>query len=419
MHVRTLRSHGRPADRQALKIALVNHHVGGQSGGGGGVRLMLELGQGLASRGHQVTVAVHDYLPGGEFATRGLEIRAVRTGVVEWPTGRWGIARSYWLEMPKVARLVPSDVDVVNSHDWLGLRPGRIAANRLGASLVWTRNDETPWERAIVPEGTIYGDPRIAKRALYLATSWPDLRDARRADQIVVLSERQTAIVRRSYRKSSTVLPMGPPEQFLDPPDRAAARERLGVPDGVFQVVAFGMLVNHRRFEHLVEAMAHLRDDPSIHALIGGSDHVDPGYADQLEKRIAELGLSDRVTLPRRTLSEQEMRDMYVAADVFAIFNRRYAWGIAPLEALASGTPTLVSEGAQVADVLAGRPGVAVEPMEDPAATAAAIRRWREGAGRVGIEETRSWLRDELSNDAYVTRMEAIYEAAIASRSRR
>lgn len=379
---------------------------------------MLELAQGLAQRGHRVSVAVHDHVPGGEFeyATRGVDVLAVRQGVVEWSTGRAAIARNYWLDMPKVARLVPRDVDVINSHDWLGLRPGRIAARRLGAPFVWTRNDEAPWERAVVPEGTIYGDPRIVKRALYASTSWPDLRDARRADQIVVLSRRQTEIVRRSYRKSSVVLPFGPPPQFFDPPDRAAARGRVGIPDGVFQVAAFGMLVNHRRFEHLIEAMAHLDDDPSIHALIGGSDHVDPLYADFLQARVAELGLTDRVQLPRRTLSESEMKDMYAAADLFTILNRRYAWGLAPLEALASGTPTLVSEGAQVVDVLAGRPGVAVEPMEDPAATAAAIRRWRSGAGRIGIEETRSWLREELSIDAYVTRMEAIYAAAITAR---
>jgi glycosyltransferase involved in cell wall biosynthesis len=401
-----------------LKIALINHHVGGESGGGGGVRLMLELAHGLATRGHRVTVAVHDYVPGGEFqyATDGVEIRSLRDGVVDWSTGRTAIVRNYWLEMPKVARLVPSDSDVINSHDWLGLRPGRIAANRLRAPLVWTRNDEAPWERALVPDGTIYGDPRIAKRALYAVTGWPDLRDARRADQIVVLSKRQVEVVRRSYRMSSVVLPFGPPPQFFDPPDRTAARKRQGIPDGVFQVVAFGMLVNHRRFEHLIEAMAHLSDDPSIHALIGGSDHVDPGYADFLQARIAELGLTARVHLPRRTLSEPEMKDMYAAADLFTILNRRYAWGLAPLEALASGTPTLVSEGAQVADVLAGRPGVEVEPMEDPMATAAAIRRWRGGAGRIGIEETRSWLREELSLDAYITRMEAIYASAIAAR---
>lgn len=401
-----------------LKIALVNHHVGGASGGGGGVRLMLELGRGLAERGHRVSVVVHDYLRGGEFeyATPGLEILAVREGTVDWSNGRVAVARNYWLDMPKVARLVPMDVDVVNSHDWLGLRPGRIAANRLSVPLVWTRNNETPWECGTVPQDAIYGDPRITRRALRLATSWPDFRDARRADQIVVLSHRQVAMVRRSYRKSSVVLPMGPPLRFFEPPERTSARKRLGVGDGVFQVVAFGMLVNHRRLEHLIDAMALLRDDPSIHALIGGSDHADPAYADQLAARIAELGLSDRVSLPRRTLSDDEMKDMYAAADVFVILNKRYAWGLAPLEALASGTPALISAGAQVADVLAGRPGVAVEPMDDPAATAAAIRRWRAGDGREGIEDTRTWLREELSPDAYVTGMEDVYTAAIAGR---
>jgi glycosyltransferase involved in cell wall biosynthesis len=321
--------------------------------------------------------------------------------------------------MPKVAKLVPGDVDVVNGHDWLGLRPARIAARRLDAPLVWTRNDETPWERAVVPGDTIYGDARLAVRGARAAVSWPDLRDARRADGIVVLSRRQVEIVRRSYGKAASVVSMGPPPQFFDPPDRHAARRRLGIPDGVFQVLAFGMLVSHRRFDHLIDAMAHLRDDPTIHAVIGGSDHADPAYADHLEARIAALGLTDRVTVPRRTLSDREMKDMYAAADVFAIFNRRYAWGLAPLEALASGTPTVISQGVQVADVLEGRPGVAVEPMEDPAATADAIRRWRHGEGRIGIEETQRWLRVELSMDAYVTRMEAVYEAAIGARRRR
>ena len=402
--------------RSLLKIALLNHHVGGPSGGGGGVRLMLELGQGLARRGHRVTIAVHDHLAGGEFEseTEGLEIRALREGRVQWTGGRAGVARTYWLEMPRVARLVPSDVDVVNAHDWLGLRPGRIAANRLHAPLVWTRNDETPWERGVVPADTIYGDPRPAVRALRMATSWPDLRDARRAEQIVVLSRRQVEIVRRSYGKPSVVLGMGPPAHFFHPPDRGQARARLGVPDGVFLVLAFGMLVTHRRFEHLIEAIALLGDDPSIHALIGGSDHADPAYADQLQALVVERRLTGRVTLPRRTMSEAEMRDMYAAADMFVILNRRYAWGLAPLEALASGTPSLVSAGAQVADVLVGRPGVAVEPVEEPAATAAAIRRWRDGSGRDGIEATRSWLREELSADAYVTRMEAVYAACRA-----
>jgi D-inositol-3-phosphate glycosyltransferase len=380
---------------------------------------MLELGLGLVRRGHRVTVACHDHLPSSEFdyASGQLEIRAVRHGISEIPNGYAELARHYWLDMPKVARLVPADADVVNAHEWLALRAGRIAAGRLSVPLVWTRNDESVWERAIVPGHTIVSDTRLSRRLIRGAVAWPDLLDARRADAITVLSAQQVDMVRRSYRRGAVVVPFGPPEHFFDPPERSAARTRLGIPDDVFLVVGSGILVPHRRFEDLIEAVALLRDDRSIHALISGSDHFDPTYADRLSALIAKRGLADRVSLPRRSVSDEEMKDMLAAADAFAILSQRYAWGLAPLEALASGTPVILTPGAGVYDILAGRPGVRAVPPEDPAALADAIRSWRSGQGHEGLESTRVWLREELSIDRYVERMQEIYEEVRVRRS--
>src|SRR5206468_3876293 len=135
-----------------------------------------------------------------------------------------------------------------------------------------------------------------------------------------------------------------------------------------------------------------------------GSDHVDAAYADRLAARIAERVLEERVSLPRRPVSDDEMKDLLVAADVFVILSQRYAWGLAPLEALASGTPVILTPGAGVYEILAGRGGVKVVPPESPAALADAIRSWRDGHGRRGIDETRAWLASELSVDRYVER---------------
>ncbi len=394
-----------------MHIALVNHHVGGKAGGGGGVRLMLELGAGLVKRGHRVTVACHDFLAGSEFsyAADQLEIRSVRSGPFELPAGNRELARRFWLDMPKVARLVPADADVVNPHDWPALRAGRIAARRLSLPLVWTRNNESLWERAIVPQMSITGARPPLQRVLQAALTWPDLLDARRADAIAVLSAQQVEMVRRSYRKPARIVPVGPPEHFFDPPDRAAARARLGVADDVFLVVGMGTLVAHRRFEDLIDATSLLSDDPSIYTLLAGSDHEDPPCADRLAAQIVERNLSDRVTLPRRSLSDAELKDTYAAADVFVILSQRYAWGLAPLEAIASGTPVILTPGAGVYDVLAGRAGVQVIAAQDPQAAAEAIRRWRSGEGRKGLEATRTWLREEFALDSYVAHMEQIY----------
>jgi glycosyltransferase involved in cell wall biosynthesis len=403
-----------------MHIALVNHHVGGEAGGGGGVRLMLELGAGLVRRGHRVTVACYDFLPGGEFsyAADKLEIRSVRVGAFELPAGNRALARRFWLDMPKVAGLVPSDADVVNAHDWLALRPGRIAAGRLAVPLVWTRNNESLWERAIVPQMTIIGPRSLPRRALTAALTWPDLLDARRASAIAVLSAQQVEMVRRSYRKDAIVVPVGPPAHFFDPPERAAARSRLGISEDVFLVVGMGTLVEHRRFEDLIEAVSLLADDPHLQALIVGSDHEDPAYADRLAAQIRERELTGRVRMPRASMSDAELKDTYAAADVFVILSERYAWGLAPLEALASGTPVILTPGAGVHDILAGRPGVQAIPTQDPRAIADAIRRWRSGEGREGLESTRAWLREEFALDVYVARMEQIYEDVVGAESR-
>ncbi|MDQ6811053.1 MAG: glycosyltransferase family 4 protein, partial [Actinomycetota bacterium] len=305
---------------------------------------MLELGTGLVKRGHRVTVACHDFLASSEFsyAADQLEIRSVRRGAFELPVNNLALARRFWLEMPKVARLIPPEADVVNAHDWLALRPGRIAAGRMSVPLVWTRNNESLWERAIVPQMTITGARSLPRRALHAALTWPDLLDARRASAIAVLSAQQVEMVHRSYRRDALVVPVGPPEHFFDPPDRTAARARLGISDDVFLIVGMGTLVEHRQFEDLVEAMSLMSDDPHLHALIAGSDHEDPAYADRLAAQISARGQTDRVALPRTSLSDAELKDTYAAADVFVILSERYAWGLAPLEALASGTPVIL-----------------------------------------------------------------------------
>jgi D-inositol-3-phosphate glycosyltransferase len=402
-----------------MHIALVNHHVGGKAGGGGGVRLMLELGAGLMGRGHRVTVACYDFLAGSEFsyAADQLEIRSVRRGPFELPAGNRALARRFWLDMPKVAKLVPHDADVVNAHDWLALRPGRIAAGRLSIPLVWTRNNESLWERAIVPHMSITGERSLPRRVVQAAMTWPDLLDARRASAIAVLSAQQVEMVRRSYRKDALLVPVGPPEHFFDPPERAAARARLGIAEDVFLVVGMGTLVEHRHFEDLIEATSLLADDPHLHTLIAGSDHEDAAYADRLAAQIASQDLTARVTLPRASLSDAELKDTYAAADVFVILSQRYAWGLAPLEALASGTPVILTPGAGVYDILADRPGVQAVAAEDPRAIVDAIRRWRSGEGREGLESTRTWLREEYALDTYVARMERIFADVLGSGS--
>src|SRR3954447_23055699 len=158
-----------------MKVALVFNAVGGKAGGGGGARQMLELGAALRRQGHEVVVVCHDYEAGGDFEPpEGIEILAVRRGPVGPIVGARNQIERVWRGMKAVSKIVPSDVDVINAHEWPALHAGALASKRIGAPLVWTRNDEGYYETALMPDEVIVRPQRQRTRLLLAAIGAAD-----------------------------------------------------------------------------------------------------------------------------------------------------------------------------------------------------------------------------------------------------
>ena len=397
-----------------MKIALLHERVGGRAGGGGGVRQMLELGVNLQALGHEVVVCCHDFEPTTVFdgPARSLDVRGVREG--EGVAGsNAAMLRLLARGMRDVAALVPGDVDVVNAHEWPASRAGVAASRRLGVPLVWTRNDESFFERAAVPDEAQYpaSGPR---RAALFGLGAIDVADARHAAEIVVLDRRNARMVQRSYRRGARIIQSGPAPAFYDAPTREEARRALGIAGDRFVVLAFAIFFPHRRFEDVVEAAALLRDEvPGLEVRIVGSDHADPGYADRVEQLVAQRELGDVVQVRRTGVSEEELRGLYAAASAYVFPNVKQTWGLAPLEALAARTPVVVSRGAGVHDVIEGRGGVQVVDERRPDQIAAALRTVAEGGGAAGLEETRAYVREELNNRRYAERNAELFASLV------
>jgi D-inositol-3-phosphate glycosyltransferase len=300
-------------------------------------------------------------------------------------------------------------VDVVNAHEWPALHAGRLAARKAEVPFVWTRNDETMWERGLIPDETIVGPLRLRGRVAHLVLSLTDFLDARRAARIVVLDSRNARMVRRAYGREAAVIRSGPAGHFFDAPGRGEARRRLGLDPDEFLVLGMAILYPHRRFEDLIEASALMDGQVPVRTLIVGSDHGDPGYADRLERMIEERGLGSSVRLTRSGVTDEELQLHYAAADVFVFPNQRQTWGLAPLEALAARTPAVVSRGAGVHEVLEGRPGVVVVPPKDPSALATALAGVRDRGAPPELEETRAWIRAELGSRRYAEQLAALF----------
>ncbi|MDP1590216.1 MAG: glycosyltransferase, partial [Prosthecobacter sp.] len=76
-----------------------------------------------------------------------------------------------------------------------------------------------------------------------------------------------------------------------------------------------------------------------------GMQSSDPGDANllkELEGLVAEHGLQERVVISA-SLPDEQMADYYRAADVFVLSSRYEPFGMTAVEALACGTPTVVT----------------------------------------------------------------------------
>lgn len=131
-------------------------------------------------------------------------------------------------------------------------------------------------------------------------------------------------------------------------PARALLRERLGIAPEAKVVLFAGRLVSFKRPVDVIEAAALVRENGmKVQVLVAGTG--------ALESALRELARDLNVPLHMLGFCNQsEMPGAYAAADVLVLpSGGNETWGLVVNEALASGTPTLVSDAIGCAPDLA------------------------------------------------------------------
>ncbi len=315
---------------------------------GGQVQLALLL-EGLEARGHEAWLAA---CPHGALARR------LERPVLALPAGVG--PRSVLQLRAHVARLRPDLVAAQSSHAHslcvlAGLSP--VVHRRVDFAV-----GGSPWGR------WKYGRP-----ALYVAVSQGVARVLEaggvRRDRIRVVHD--------------GVRPLAP----LPPAaDLVGARPLVG---------AVGALVDHKAHGVLVQAMALL---PDVRCVIAGEGRRRP----RLEAQIRRLGLGDRV----RLLGQREdVAAVLAGIDLLVHPSVEEGMGQAVVEAMAAGTPVLVSDAGGLPELVDGLCDPV--PAGDPVALAAAIR--HRLAAPTGREALRQRARERFSVDAMVEGTVAAY----------
>ena len=162
-----------------------------------------------------------------------------------------------------------------------------------------------------------------------------------RCRKIVVLSKFMCSKLEHLHGQTSKIeiIPGGvDTETFRPATDRKRVGEELGLPDDKIILLTVRNLRPRMGLSNLITAISMCGPLRSkLHLIIAGSGKLSEKLKNQSEK----MGLSDEIIFPGR-ISEEHLVKYYQAADVFILPTRRLeGFGLATLEALASGLPVI------------------------------------------------------------------------------
>jgi glycosyltransferase involved in cell wall biosynthesis len=320
------------------------------------------LSQELARRGHQVTVLTADWKLEARFPD-GLAPAGTARSPFGWRHDENGVQSIYlptWLRyralswnpaVKRFARARLQNFDVVHIFGLYDLLGPAIADQCRALNIPYVIEPigmflpivRSFWKKRVYQ--SLFGRKMIDGARFLIATSEQE------ADELVSGGiSRDKIFLRRNGVEVPSELP-----------GRGAFRTKHGIPHAAKVILFLGRLSKKKSPDLLLEAFAALgaellqRNDARL--VFAGPD--DEGLQASLSQIAAKLGVDSRVIFVG-PLFDAAKWEAYRDADVFVLPSQNENFGNTAAEAVAAGTPVIVTEGCGVAPLLAGTAGIVV-----------------------------------------------------------
>ena len=332
----------------------------------GSARLAAASAAGLAACGHDVTVLAPKNGSVGESREAGVVVRrALARNVLPQtltdPVETWRHAR----ELPE------DGFDILLAHESTTAVGLRSRAKR--TPLVLMFHASAAREQRFLRSQLRPGLRKLSTYALAPPLDLLERQAVAAADRVLVLSDFSRSLLLEDHPlngdRVSTVPGLVDTERFAPGDGKAAARRRLGLEVDGPLLLTVRRLEPRMGIDRLLRALSLLgRDDVTLVVAGAGS------LAGDLPRLAAELGLAERVLFVGPVSDDSRLADWYRAADLFALPTTAYeGFGMATVEALASGTPVVGTAIGATPELLAPLDPRLVAPTADPDALAAVI----------------------------------------------
>lgn len=332
----------------------------------GSARLAAASAAGLAARGHDVTVLAPKNGSVGESREAGVVVRRVLARNVLPQT------LTDPVETWRRARALPEDgFDILLAHESTTAAGLRSRAKRTPLALMF--HASAAREQRFLRSQLRPGLRKLSTYALAPPLDLLERQAVAAADRVLVLSDFSRSLLLEDHtldgNRVSTVPGLVDTERFTPGDGKAAARRRFGLEVDGPLLLTVRRLEPRMGIDRLLRALPLLgRDDVTLVVAGAGS------LAGDLPRLAAELGLGERVLFVGPVSDDSRLADWYRAADLFVLPTTAYeGFGMATVEALASGTPVVGTAIGATPELLAPLDPRLLAPTADPDALAAVI----------------------------------------------
>lgn len=322
---------------------------------GGQVVYVIELSKKLAQLGYKVDIWTRRFEDQPEIDKVDKDVRVIRM-----PCGgkdfipkeylykslpAWGVNFLRYVKKHKLK------YDFINSHYWDAGLAGQHLAEELGIPHIHTPHSIGSWKKRNMEKDFPNDVEKLEETYNFSRRIHHETILYRECDLLIATSPIQVDMFLDDYnvpRKKLYMIPPGYDDNRFFPVSQAsrdAIRERFDMSGKV--VASIGRLSRNKGFDLLVEAFAVVAKrmpEARLRLALGTeteSTTEDP-MLQEIKDLVKKLKIEKQVTISG-SLADEDMPDFYRAADVFCLPSRYEPFGMTAVEAMACGTPTVVT----------------------------------------------------------------------------
>lgn len=366
------------------RIALISTHGYvaaqpplGAADTGGQVVYVLELAKKLGQLGHKVDIYTRRFEEQPEFDTVDDNVRVIRIPCggpdfipkeyLHRHLGEWNEKALRYIKREGLTYLF------INSHYWDAGVAGQRLSEALGVPHIHTPHSLGLWKKRQMETDYPERADKFEQEFNFKERIQHELIVYRSCQLVIATTPIQLDMLTADYGLPQNRVHMIPPgyddNRFypVSESSRQMVRQRFGFEGRT--VLALGRLATNKGYDLLIDAFSVLAQrvpDARLRLALGGEslDAQEEAILAQLKQQVADLGIVDKVEFTG-FIPDEDLPDMYRAADLFVLSSRYEPFGMTAIEAMASGTPTIVTiHGGLFRAISYGRHALYADPFD-------------------------------------------------------